>query len=274
MLSAILSVRVLLLAAGIALAASGPSAAQDGSVTDLVDECDVLAAHPGDPERMSDGLADDAIVPRLAIMACEAAARRAPADARFSFQLGRAYLAAGRHKEAAEEFRNAADRGYGAALGYLGDAYQFGHGVEADIGKALDAYRRALAKGFAAAESQIEMLTFDPAIFVVPAVGLLYSGDLQSFRGADTPQLRAYLFSFVMALGGECGTVLKPKAVEALYNRRYPKTWKPDDDATVSVTIMDSIAEYDAGLFLRRHGCEGPAATRLKDQLNRLLLES
>ena len=41
------------------------------SVLDLVDECDVLAAHPDDTQRMAEGVADDQIVPRLAIMACE-----------------------------------------------------------------------------------------------------------------------------------------------------------------------------------------------------------
>src|SRR6202023_83825 len=54
-----------------------PASAQQ-SVLDDVDECDSLAAHPSDPERLADGVADDAIVPKLAVAACEAAVKRSP----------------------------------------------------------------------------------------------------------------------------------------------------------------------------------------------------
>src|SRR5688572_14032548 len=90
----------------------------EDSVFAQVDECDVLAAHPDDPERLADGLEDDAIVPRLARMACDRAVRRSPGEARFVFQLGRALLAAGQEADATARFRQAADRGYGAAVAY------------------------------------------------------------------------------------------------------------------------------------------------------------
>jgi TPR repeat protein len=241
------------------------------SVLDDVDECDSLAAHASDPERLADGVADDAIVPKLAIAACEAAVKRLPEQPRFTFQLGRAYGAANRQKDAFMQYQKAGEQGYGAALAYLGDAYQFGHGAEVNAEKALDAYRKAAAKGFVPAQGQIEMLTFDPAMYVLPAMGLLNAGDLANLRAPDAP-LQAYLFGIALALGNECGSVLTPKAVFSLYNRRYPPTWTPEADAPVNVSIMGSIAEYDAKLFLRRHGCEGPVAARVKDNLNRLYL--
>jgi tetratricopeptide (TPR) repeat protein len=251
-----------------------PASAQSASVFDDVDECDLLAAHPSDPERLADGVADDAIVPRLAVTACEAAAKRSPEIARFAFQLGRAYAAANRAKDAALQYQKAADQDYGAAFAYLGDAYQFGRGVTADVPKALEAYKKAAAKGFAPADGQIEMLTFDRNMYVVPAIGMLYDGDASTLRSADTPALQAYLFGFVMALGSECGPVLPPKAVSNLYSRRYPQTWTPEADMPVNVSVMGSVAEYDAKLFLRRHGCEGPVTDRIKTNLNRLYVDS
>jgi hypothetical protein len=241
------------------------------SVFNEVDEYDQLAAHPADPERLAEGIADDAIVPKLAVTACEAAVRRTPGTSRFVFQLGRAYAAANLAKGAVPQYQKAAEQGYGAAFAYLGDAYQFGRGVGVDVPKAPDSYKKAVAKGFAPADGQIEMLTFDRSMYVVPAVGLLYDGDLTSFRSADTA-LQAYLFGFVMALGSECGPMLPPKAVSALYTRRYPQTWTPEADMPVNISAMGSIAEYDAKLFLRRHGCEGPAADRIKTNLNQLYL--
>ena len=82
------------------------------SVFDDVDECDVLAAHPADPERLADGVADGALVPRLAVKACEAAVKQNPNELRFAYQLGRAYLAANRKDNAAEQFKRAADGNY------------------------------------------------------------------------------------------------------------------------------------------------------------------
>ena len=81
-----------------------------------VDECDLLAAHPADPERLADGVADGTLVPRLAVKACEAAVKQNSKELRFAYQLGRAYLAANRKDNAAEQFKRAADGNYAAAF--------------------------------------------------------------------------------------------------------------------------------------------------------------
>lgn len=244
---------------------------QERSVLEDVDECDTLAAHPSDVERLADGVADDAIVPRLAISACEAAAKRQPDAPRFVFQLGRAYTAGGRRNDAAVQFQKSADQGYGPALAYLGDAYQFGYGVEANTEKALDAYRKAAAKGFSPADGQIEMLTFSPGMYVNPIINDLYYNKIDQGM-SEGASIQAYLFSFVIALNAECNTVLKPRAVIALYNKRYPKEWTPDADAPANISVMSALAEYDAKSFLRRHGCDGPIAARIKENLNRMYL--
>jgi hypothetical protein len=259
-----------LLICSFAASLAGPDARAQ-SVLDDVDECDSLAAHPSDPERLADGVADDAIVPKLAVAACEAAVKRSPEIPRFTFQLGRAYGAANRQTDAVMQYQKAAEQGYGPALAYLGDAYQFGHGAEVNVEKALDAYRKAAAKGFAPAGGQIEMLTFVPGMYVNPIISDLYSNNVDQGK-ANSPVVQAYLFGLVMALSGECGAILTPRAVVSLYEHRYPRDWTAEADAPINISVMSSFAEYDAKLFLRRHGCEGPVAARVKDNLNRLYL--
>jgi TPR repeat protein len=247
-----------------------PTAAQEpsNSLLDLVHECDILAAHPDDAQRMSDGVADDNIVPRLAVTACESAVNGNGAEQRFVFQLGRALLASGQKEKAVEQFRRAADSGYAAAHAYLGDAFQFGYGVKADPAQARTHYAEALKGGFSRAEGQIEMLTFDPANYSVPAVGMIYGGQFDALRAGDG-QLRNYVYSFVTALGEECGTFLEPAAITSLYLYRYPDSWKPEDDAAVRIGVMGGVAEYDAKRFLQRHGCEGPVALQMTGNINR-----
>ena len=118
------------------------------SVMDLVEECDVLAAHPDDPQRMAEGVDDDKIVPRLAVLACEDAMKRQPDDPRFVFQLGRALLARGDKEKALTLFQESARKNYAVAYGYIGDAYQFGNAVPIDPAVAAENYKKAAAAGF------------------------------------------------------------------------------------------------------------------------------
>ena len=204
--------------------------AQELSVFDLVDECDLLAAHPADPDRMAEGVADDAIVPRLAILACENALESDPDEPRFAFQLGRALLAMGRKQEAFETFQIAAQAGHAAAYGYLGDAYQFGLGVKADAAKALESYKTALNKGFEAAKDQIEQLTFDVSIYVNYLIKNVYDGDLNALRSNSDAFIRNHLFNFSQSMMQECGSFLTPKGVVGLFFYRYPPGWTIQKD--------------------------------------------
>lgn len=243
------------------------------SALDDVDECDLLAAHPSDTERVAEGVADDAIVPRLAIKACEAAVKRSPNEARYVFQLGRALLAAKRRQEAVQRFEQVAQRDYAAGLAYLGDAYQFGYGVKADTAKALDAYRKAVERGFEPAEGQIEMLTFAPDKFMTPIPGLLFRGEIASLTDPNNQPVNVYLYEFATNLAQECKSLLPPTALFHALRRRYPNEWTPDSDASVNVMRTGPAGDYDAHAFVQRHGCDGPIAREMGDRLNRLLVQ-
>lgn len=261
-----------------AMAISDNAFAQDQSFLDLVDQCDVLAAHPNDPERMADGVTEDAIVPKLATMTCAAAAKRAPDEPRFAFQFGRALLAAGKQKEAFEQFVIASDRQYAAAYAYLGDAYQFGHGVQADNAKAFASYKKALDGGFDRAKSQLDQLSFDKHIFAFDVLSNLFEARFDQLQQqADEPRakwsVRAYVFSMTQKLVSECGKVVQPQQIEKLHRFRMGSGWTPEVDASVDVTIKSSIAEYDADAFLKRHGCEGPVSRHIFAMLDQFLAQ-
>lgn len=260
---------------GAAQPAAPPSPDPDASVFEDVDECDLLAAHPNDPERLAEGVADDQIIPRLAMRACEAALRRQPNEARFVFQLGRALLAADRRQQAAQQFERAAQLNYGAGLAYLGDAFQFGHGVTANAARALELYRRALERGFKPAEGQIEMLTFDPARFTNELPALLFRGETAPFADATSPAstlYSVYLFGFVSTLVQECQALLPPAVMFPLLIRRYPDGWTPEVDVRFDVMRAGPAAEFDARAFVRRHGCDGPVAREMAGRITRFLL--
>lgn len=241
----------------------------DFSVFDLVTECDVLAAHPDDPQRMADGVADDDIVPRLAIMACEDAAASDPDDPRHAFQLGRAFLAMGQKEKARHQFERAASAGSAAAEAYVGDLYQFGYGVTQDNKKALEHYRKAAAGEFKLAETQIEQLTFDPSQYAGLTIGSIYAGDLERISKQTERPLRSYLHNFVLAIMEECRVALTPKSIANFYLYYLP-TDETSEAENIGVAVQTHVGEYDAEVFLRRHGCEGPVAKQLFGNLNKL----
>lgn len=262
------------------LAMALPSAAssQEASIIELVEECDILAAHPDDPQRMADGIADDAIVPRLAVLACEEAIERDPDDPRFTFQLGRALLAANDEKKAVESFKKAADAGYAAAWAYLGDAYQFGLGTDVEGHKSLSAYKKALDGGFKQAEDQIKQLQFDASMYARPFAKLFYDGNYAEIRtlsdGSSGSLNRNYVFNFIQSLLQECEPFVQPDNVASLYSYRYPPNWKAEQDDNVIVAIQTSVAEYDASTFLRRHVCGGLIAKHVFKSINLFLGEN
>ena len=244
------------------------------SVMDLVEECDVLAAHPEDPQRMAEGVDDDKIVPRLAVLACESAMKKQPEDPRFPFQLGRSVLARGDKDKALKLFQDAAKKGYAAAYGYMGDAYQFGYGVPVNPAAALENYKKAADGGFEAAKNQIDQLNFDRSIFAVSEyIDALFAADLNKLQtnsaAADiSPVVRNYIYTLTNQLTEECGQVVLPANVSGFYSYRYPSGWTPQADEPVGVAIQTALGEYDAKAFLKRHGCGGPVAKHIFASLN------
>ena len=111
------------------------------------ESCDSLAAGRFDPQKPAAVPGTEIADAAAAITACEAAVKDMPAEPRYRFELGRAYLAGKRFKEAREAFTKASDAGYAAATGNLGKLYENGDGVQADLKKAFDFYSRAAAAG-------------------------------------------------------------------------------------------------------------------------------
>jgi TPR repeat protein len=128
------------------------AAAQHGVPTS---ECDLLAAHTADPERVSLGVGFGDLHPAPAIRACEIALADFPDTPRFKFQLARSYQKAQRFAEAAGILQTLADEGYVAAAGNLALLYSNGTGVAQSDAKALEFSRFAATRGYSPA---MEML--------------------------------------------------------------------------------------------------------------------
>lgn len=77
-----------------------------------VAECDRLAAHPEDPQKVTPGLPAEQIDYPAAIAACEAAVAAEPANMRVRYQLARVLFYSNANERAVEQMRIAADAGY------------------------------------------------------------------------------------------------------------------------------------------------------------------
>jgi formylglycine-generating enzyme required for sulfatase activity len=123
--------------------------------------CDEFGADPGDPDRLSGTPLPDSYA-RLdeAIRACSSAVvayRGAAGVERFMYQLAFAYERKARSGEldgasdlfelAAKNYTSAFSRGYISAGERLAKLFEEGHGVETNLGKALEFYQEAMARG-------------------------------------------------------------------------------------------------------------------------------
>jgi TPR repeat protein len=118
-------------------------------------ECDRLAAHPWDPNRIGKGVPWNELNASLAISACKTALSSDPDNPRYRFQYGRALHKAGEYAEAIEQYRRAAKQGYGAAQGSLGMLYAFGKGVKRNDATAVEWLRKAAILDFAPSQDKL-----------------------------------------------------------------------------------------------------------------------
>lgn len=123
-----------------------PAVGEPESVA-LVHDCDLLAAHPDDPQRVSAGVAWDAMRPDRAVPACEEALDEFPGTTRFKYQLGRAYDRGGNTVSAVKWYRVAADRGYPQALYSMGGIFRLGNGVPRNLEESARWYAEAAQNG-------------------------------------------------------------------------------------------------------------------------------
>jgi hypothetical protein len=94
-----------------------------------VTECDKLAAHGSDPERIAPGVSDSGMDKAAAQAACEAAVAKDPNNRRLRYQLGRAYFYDGKFDKGVPHLEFAANAGSQQAqfvLGYTIDTGQAG----------------------------------------------------------------------------------------------------------------------------------------------------
>lgn len=117
----------------------------------LAAHCDELAADPQDPQSSAAGVADADLAAQDAIEACTNATLAQSSQQRLHYQRGRALRAAGRHDEAFQAFKHAADNGYAPAAKAVGDAYLNGQGLPPGEAKSPDTalywYEQAAATG-------------------------------------------------------------------------------------------------------------------------------
>jgi hypothetical protein len=114
----------------------------------VVTECDRLAAHPSDPDRVTAGVPESKVDTAAAIPACQAAVAADPASGRLNYQLARALGYAGRGKEAAANRDAAVKADYPQALFVVGYIHLFGlNEAPKDVCKAGDLIRRSALKG-------------------------------------------------------------------------------------------------------------------------------
>lgn len=120
-----------------------------------ITECDRLAAHPSDPDKVVDGVSSGAVRGwnEAAIGACRQAVAAAPDTARLRYQLGRALFYAGRHAEGLEQLATAALATHRQAQFVLGLMYTDGvpEVLGADACQALALWQDAAARGHFAA---------------------------------------------------------------------------------------------------------------------------
>jgi hypothetical protein len=111
------------------------------------DECDRLGQPPQTQllriPTYAEGVEFDLMDGAAARVACERAAQRWPEEARFAFQLGRAFARLGQNAGAVRLYRQAADRGYVPAISNLGIMYRDAAGVSRDIPEAVRLFRVA-----------------------------------------------------------------------------------------------------------------------------------
>ncbi|MBA4748341.1 MAG: hypothetical protein H2056_06480 [Sphingopyxis sp.] len=114
----------------------------------VVTDCDRLAAHPSDPDRVTAGVPESKVDTAAAIPACHAAVAADPANGRLNYQLARALGYAGRGKEAAPYRQAAVKADYPQALFVVGYIHLLGlNDAPKDACRAGELIRRSALKG-------------------------------------------------------------------------------------------------------------------------------
>lgn len=116
-------------------------------------QCDVLAAHPDDPDKVSAGVKQSQVDLPAAIAACEAAVARDPTNPRLRYQLGRAYGYSGQGEKSAPHRKIAVEANYPQSLFVVGYMQLTGENkAPKDVCHAGELIRRSAQAGRLAGE--------------------------------------------------------------------------------------------------------------------------
>ncbi len=117
-------------------------------------QCDRLAAHPWDPQRVGEPIYWNRIPAARAIAECRKAVETEPSPHNM-FQYARALSKAWRYEEAADWLLRSAESGYAQAEFSLGDTYEYGEGVPRSRPQARLWYTRAASHGHEKAKARL-----------------------------------------------------------------------------------------------------------------------
>ena len=126
-----------------------------GNVHAAVTQCDIAAAHPDDPQKVTTGVAFQNINIESALLACEQEVTRQPDNSRIQFQYARVLDKQKSYDKAFIFYRMAASQGHMLAQNSLGMAYEWGQGVKVNLQQALNWYQKAARQGYAQAQNNL-----------------------------------------------------------------------------------------------------------------------
>jgi len=118
-----------------------------------ITECDKLASHGSDPERIAPAVSEGGMNKAAAQAACEAAVAKDPNNRRLRYQLGRAYFYDGKFDKGLPHLEFAAAAGSQQAqfvLGYIIDGGQ--GGMKKDVCRVEDLWVKSARQGRLAAQ--------------------------------------------------------------------------------------------------------------------------
>jgi uncharacterized protein len=120
---------------------------ETADLTTQVTQCDTMAGHPSDPERVYVGIDYTLLRPGPAIAACRADLENDPQNPRLMTELARALAKNGDLAEALELDQKAVEMGYLGGYHNLGNHYRRGEIVKKDLLKALELFTYSAQRG-------------------------------------------------------------------------------------------------------------------------------
>ncbi|MCW5572725.1 MAG: hypothetical protein KIT37_06805 [Steroidobacteraceae bacterium] len=170
--------------------------------------CDLLAAHPDDPNKVAPGLKQSQIDLPAAIGACQAAVARDPQNPRLNYQLGRVYGYSGQGEKAAPYRDAALAADYPQALFVYGYLHLLGENkATRDVCLAGELLRRSALYGRIAGQ-----------------IGFPFWSLKGEFAGCAVRQDYDEMLQFLSAADEQTGDFYQETAIELLQNAIKAKT--------------------------------------------------